>query len=297
MAQKFTFTVGVSFTWFTIFLGYAFSGSPELEKLTASYHKKIDEVVKPYHERLLSDLLTKERSLTKAGKLEEALKVREQRVACSLVKEPDDLLKSIPLKDPQINSSIQVYLRHYRGGVRPWEKKYIDELRKLERRLGALERLDDALEVKNIRVGLEKKSSAQSMQLVGKLAKGNVALHKRGAKASAPERALHLIDGDLHIDRFAAGPVPAEFIVEFDELYIIKEIKILFWNGDARTYFYKVDVSRDGSKWETVADRSREGGRGWELHSFNPRDIRSLRVRGRKNSENDRFHIIEIEAY
>jgi hypothetical protein len=285
------------FTSLAFLLAPATGASPELEKLTASYHKKIDEVVEPYHDRLLSDLLNKERSLTKAGKLEEALKVREQRVVCSLAKKPDELLKNFPPEDVLINSAIQVYLRHYRAGVRPWEKKYIDELRKLERRLGASERLDDALEVKHVRVSLEEKSKAESLQLVGKPAKGNVASHKRGAKAFAPERALYLIDEDVHIERFAAGPVPAEFIVEFDKLYILREIKILFWNGDDRTYYYKVDVSRDGSKWETVADRSREGGGGLQSHTFNPRDVRSVRVRGRKNSANDRFHIIELEAY
>jgi hypothetical protein len=155
MRQKFAFTVLASFTCLTILLEPASGGSPELEKLNASYQRKIDEVVKPHRDRLLSDLLTKERSLAKAGNLEEALEIRKQRIACSLVTEPDDLLKSLPAGDAQIDSAVQVYLRHYRAGVRPWEKKYIEELRKLERNLSDDGRLEDAIEIKKQREKVE----------------------------------------------------------------------------------------------------------------------------------------------
>ena len=127
----------------------------ELEKLDASYQRKINEVGNPHRVRLISDLLVKEHSLTQADKLEAALAIRKKRVACTLVTTPNDFLKIVSVGDPQIGDAVQRYLRHYYAAIRPWEQTYINEMRKLERNLSSQGRLEDAIRIKKSREEVE----------------------------------------------------------------------------------------------------------------------------------------------
>jgi hypothetical protein len=132
-------------------------------------------------------------------------------------------------------------------------------------------------------------------------APGNVALASRGTLSSAPANAAALNDGNVRAytadSGYASGPWPCEFSLQFPKPYDLSLIRILLWNLDKRHFLFKVDVSVDGSTWDTVADRSRGVYRGWQDVTFAQRAVKFVRLTGLRCSANATFQVVEIEAY
>ena len=130
---------------------------------------------------------------------------------------------------------------------------------------------------------------------------GNVALAGRGAKAKAPHRPEDLIDGNITRydggSGFADGQWPCEFLVTLPKTYLLREIRILLWDGNNRSYRYTIETSPDGARFTLLADHSRGQRRSWQALSFAPRLVKAIKVRGLHNTANAGFHIVELEAY
>ena len=130
---------------------------------------------------------------------------------------------------------------------------------------------------------------------------GNVALASRGATVSGEVRPGALIDGITTGYTpgagFAYASIPCEFVVTLPKVCLLREIRLLLWDGDARFYRYAVDTSLDGKTYQLVADRSAGQWRSWQTHSFPPRPVKTIRLRGLYDSSNSQFHAVELEAY
>lgn len=135
----------------------------------------------------------------------------------------------------------------------------------------------------------------------GMVRSGNVALAKDGATATAPSRPEELIDGNFTAydggSGFASGGWPCEFTVTFPDVYALQQISFLLWDGNQRSYQYKVEVSPDGKRWLELVDRSKGAWRSWQHIEFRPRPVKAVRVTGLHNTDNTGFHIVELEAY
>jgi len=129
----------------------------------------------------------------------------------------------------------------------------------------------------------------------------NLALDDYGATASCPRRAELLNDGNSsHYNGssgFAHGSFPCTFMIDFPVPTNISRLRFLLWDGDNRSYKYKLEVTADGRTWDTVADYSNEARKSWQDITFEPRRIEAFRVEGLHNSANSAFHIVEMEAY
>ena len=133
------------------------------------------------------------------------------------------------------------------------------------------------------------------------LKKMNVALASRGAKATAPKNAANLNDGNstkyTGSTGFAHGSFPCDFGVELSEPTKISAIRFLLWDGDQRSYRYKVKVSIDGKVWKSVADHSKDERKGWQEIEFPYQSVKHIKIQGLNNTNNKAFHIVELEAY
>lgn len=129
----------------------------------------------------------------------------------------------------------------------------------------------------------------------------NVALASRDATVKAEQGADALNDGNKTVydslTGFAHGSWPCNFLLEFPKARNIGTIRFLLWDGDDRSYRYRVETSVDGKAWKSLADHSAEGQRGWQEIQFEPRSVKYVKVRGLHNSANRDFHIVEIEAF
>ena len=97
---------------------------------------------------------------------------------------------------------------------------------------------------------------------------------------------------------FAHGSIPTQLKVVFPDVYAIRQIRILLWDGDDRSYRYKVEISADGENWKLLTDRTGKDYRSWQILTL-PREVpmKAIRVIGTRNSSNNNFHLVEIEAY
>lgn len=136
----------------------------------------------------------------------------------------------------------------------------------------------------------------------------NVALKDRGARVSGAysisrqEQPEVLIDGVITgYDRargYAYAPLFSPITVILDRTYHLDEIRFLLWDLDDRYYGYTVELSPDGERFETLADRRRERNRGWQTFRFPGRPVRAIRITGTANSVGqDNIHLVEVEAY
>lgn len=72
---------------------------------------------------------------------------------------------------------------------------------------------------------------------------------------------------------------------------------MLLWDLDNRSYSYDIEVSVDQSNWERVVDRARVECRAWQLLHFPPRAVRFIKLVGTRNTANNSFHVVTLEAY
>lgn len=135
----------------------------------------------------------------------------------------------------------------------------------------------------------------------GTQAKGNVAHVSAGAQAQAPIAAEQLLDGNSSeytgSSGFAMGNYPCVFDIILADIYELNHIRILLWDGDARSYRYRVETSIDGRTYQPLVDYSQEDRQSWQELRFKNRAIKYIRIHGLHNSANAGVHIVEVEAY
>lgn len=129
---------------------------PEFEKLESSYKKKIATETKPVVESFQSNLLRQEKLYASRGNLEDALKIREYRGNIERDGVTSMLSSPMPTSPPELKSSVEWFLRQYKSRTQAWNRKYKEELRKLERSYITDQRLEDALVVRNAKLAFEK---------------------------------------------------------------------------------------------------------------------------------------------
>ena len=131
---------------------------------------------------------------------------------------------------------------------------------------------------------------------------GNVALATKGATVTGPtSNAAALIDGIVTgytgSTGFAIGSFPCEWTVTLAKPYLLREIRMLLWDGENRYYRYQIETSADGTNFSMLADHSKGQPRSWQTISFATRPVKAIRVKGLYNSANGGFHVVELEAY
>jgi hypothetical protein len=137
----------------------------------------------------------------------------------------------------------------------------------------------------------------------GAVQKGNVALAGNGAKVTgAVNQPENLIDGVTSIsyqgvEGVAYGFWPCEWLITFDKVYRLQEIRLRLWDSDKRYYNYAIAASADGKTFTPLVDRSKVPCAGWQQLQFSPRPIKALKFIGLHNSANNYFSVIELEAY
>ncbi|KAF1750768.1 hypothetical protein GCK72_017319 [Caenorhabditis remanei] len=85
-------------------------------------------------------------------------------------------------------------------------------------------------------------------------------------------------------------------MIQLAQPYIISSMRILLWNCDDRFYSYYVAVSTNQNDWITVVDKTNEECRGWQELIFDPIPVVYIRLVGTKNSINEVFHVVHLEA-
>lgn len=131
---------------------------------------------------------------------------------------------------------------------------------------------------------------------------GNVALAKNGAVVAGtithPEELLNgVTTGHTGSTGFAYASWPCEWIVTLPRTYILRQIRMLLWDGEDRFYRYALETSPDGQTYAPLADRSQGEWKSWQTVSFPPRRVKTIKVKGLYNSANAGFHVVELEAY
>jgi hypothetical protein len=156
------------------------------------------------------------------------------------------------------------------------------------------------------RARVEKKAKAyvdaMAAQLGGQVVQGNVALASAGATVEGSSSAPALIDGVTTgytgSTGFAMVSWPGEMIVTLPRPLILRQIRLLLWDGESDRYYkYALETSPDGKTWAPVVDRSKGKWRSWQTIDFVPRRVKAIRLKGLFNSANGGFHAVELEAY
>lgn len=263
------------------------------------YQKKVKESIEPLQNSFIQNLDDLEKRLAAQRKLEEALVVREERVRITIdplsKSDPDEVSKSVDLKRLK-----DIYERHRESRIRPVRAIYLTALKRLESKLIGERELTEALKIrKEIKV-IEAENNIEAVaQFSGKRPKGDVALIKKGAKASCEQTPELMIDGQVDdVNKYGKAKIPATFTITLNEIYALSEIRLLLYevDSDSRRYKYKLETSVTGKRWELLADHSNKPSRGLVTHRFPTKDVKYIKVHGVGNSENDYFHIIEVIA-
>jgi hypothetical protein len=185
-------------------------------------------------------------------------------------------------------------------------KLYLKALDTEKRKLTRAGKIKDALqfeeEEKRVMELPEIKAAMKSPTVNPRVedAGGDLALASRGAKAEGAQDTKYLIDGktaSYQRGRFAFAKIPCKMEIILDDLYKINRIRFLLWDHDARTYRYRLDVSKDGKEWTTVKKTLSKGDSGWQESEFEAQMVQHIRILGLSNTANTLFHVVEVEAY
>ncbi|CAH0718693.1 unnamed protein product, partial [Brenthis ino] len=85
-------------------------------------------------------------------------------------------------------------------------------------------------------------------------------------------------------------------VVQLAQPYLLSSLRMLLWDCDYRHYSYYVEVSLNYWNWDTVADRTRDACRSWQVIYFPPRPVSIIRIVGTNNSVNEVFHLVHLEC-
>jgi hypothetical protein len=123
----------------------------------------------------------------------------------------------------------------------------------------------------------------------------NLARSSRGTRLNA-FNALKAIDGNTSISGYAHCSVGKSMTMDLREACSITQMDIYLWNGDARTYGYRIEASLDGLNWTNVVPA--RTGKGKQTLPFTaPVQARYLRLNALTNTVNSGFHVAEWEVY
>ena len=148
----------------------------------------------------------------------------------------------------------------------------------------------------------EIKSPLASTRVGGVVVAGNVALATNGTIVQGAKRGGALIDGDVTVRQglgyaYQANGLPCEWTITFNRLYRLRQIRILLWNGDGRSFNYAMKVSADGQHYVPLVNRSKGEWRGWQVVDFAPRPVKAVQLVGLHGSSAEEFLVVEFEAY
>ncbi len=110
-----------------------------------------------------------------------------------------------------------------------------------------------------------------------------------------------MIDGDIFdyggMYGFTAFYIPGSVTVELPEVATISRINLMLFDLDNRFFRYRLDTSVDRATWTEAVDCSEGEWRGWQTHSFEPREAKYIRFTCLHNSANNICQVVELEAY
>jgi alpha-N-acetylglucosaminidase len=93
---------------------------------------------------------------------------------------------------------------------------------------------------------------------------------------------------------------PAWWQVDLETASVIGRVIVICYYGDERTYGFTVETSLDGGDWDMAADqranRQVSTAQGYTC-TFEPREVRYIRVTQTHNSANTGRHLVEVLAY
>jgi hypothetical protein len=268
-----------------------------LQDLKNLYNKKVKESILSLQTNFIKNLDDLEKRLAAQRKLELALVVREERVRISI----DPLSESdqdVVSQSPELKRLMEIYERHRESRVRPVRAIYLTALKRLESKVIGERALTEALKIRKEIKAIEAENNIEPhAQLSGKRPQGDVALIKKGAKASCKENPELMIDGQVdNVNKYGKAKIPATFTITLNQVYALSDIRLLLYEFEARHYTYKLETSVGGKRWELLADHSEKPSRGLVKHRFPTRDVKYIRIQGLGNNQNDYFHIIEVIA-
>ena len=122
------------------------------------------------------------------------------------------------------------------------------------------------------------------------------------ASASIPGHPTALaVDGNASELRssWQADPYPQWLRIDLEKPVRIDRVHVFPYWGGGRFYRYTVEVSQDGKRWEQVADLSKNARPATpkgDLHRFEPRLARYVRVNMLYHSLNKGVHIVEVKV-
>lgn len=138
----------------------------------------------------------------------------------------------------------------------------------------------------------------------GRVVAGNVALSRRGAVVTGPYRDAELMFDGRSNDKesYAKAKLNVPIVVTLPEVYQLRLVRLRLvetWSSDKSTgYRYRMEVSKDGVNYETVANRTSGLHRDWQDITFSPRPVKSIRITGTYDHPHQTgIRIAEIEAY
>jgi len=97
---------------------------------------------------------------------------------------------------------------------------------------------------------------------------------------------------------FAWGWLETPTIITFAEPATIDTVELILSDLQGRKYNYRVSISRDGERWQTVANTSGRGVNGWQMHRFPAMETTGVRLDFAATRTSARsYHIVEVAAW
>lgn len=104
------------------------------------------------------------------------------------------------------------------------------------------------------------------------------------------------VDGHVLGGYWAAGPAPQWLEVDLQEVRRLSGVTIFPYAGDDRSYGYRIEVSRDGTNYEKVAEGEGPATIRGYIHTFTA-NARYVRVTMTHNTANPSVHIQELRVF
>jgi hypothetical protein len=161
----------------------------------------------------------------------------------------------------------------------------------------------DRMEAEKRLVALAAAAGSTSAGPRGVVQKGNVALASNGTTVSGDIRqAAELLDGksETIYERgkgYAFGEWPCEWVITFDKVYLLSEIRFKLLDKTPAYHNYTIEVSADGEDFTMLADGSKGQWSSWQRVTFPPRPVKQVKFNGVRKSGDKWFAVIEFEAY
>lgn len=131
--------------------------------------------------------------------------------------------------------------------------------------------------------------------------KRNLLLERSGAVASGCSNPQLLNDGNSEkydgSSGYAFTSSEEPMLITLAEPVEMNRVRFLLWDLDKRTYRYILSISPDGKTWISVQDNSKKDSQSWQEIKFDRQKVKAVALKGIANSENNGFHVIEIEGY